>query len=259
MQTQIVNTNEELIYWREYHHFSEEPNFNTVQLPPMPSMIGFSKCLISVSSVNFKNAIRTLKSDDYITINNIKYIINRNMSNLTPGRLIVVLSEVLNESGITVSLTETNIVRFYSNTDPFTINDMSYNLRLLTGIHKLPITAEEGTHTYTIISNQFGDYNSTPIFFLLSDICISGSGSGMFIKNISPDGFGTMASQNIFMKINNTHAPERDIAFSGGDVKYYSDTGVLGRESTIQLVDANLQPVDLLSPMRLSIYVEFVS
>ena len=52
--------------------------------------------------------------------------------------------------------------------------------------------------------------------------------------------------------------PNLPVTFVGGDIKYYADSKVLNSTEWIKIVDAELQPLDLLYPMRVSIRVEFL-
>jgi len=242
-------------HWREFGLESNEEDFSMVRLPPLLGITGFNKCLISVNAVTFTNTIRTLKKDDYITINGIKYVFNREMSGLNPGMFLRVLSHAIEDSGVTVNLTETNIFWFHCTTNEFTIDEMSYNVSLLIGIKQksLPRTATRDEHLYEIRADRFGDYNSTPIFYLMTDMGISGDGSGMYVQTEHG-----MSSHNMFMRFNNSWNPEHPVNYIGGDVKYYANSSVLGQGGWIRLVDANLERVDLLNPLYVSIYVEFV-
>jgi len=248
------------LYWREYDLKSSYPDYNTIKIPRLPVIPGKPNCLISVSSVTFTNAIRTLCPTDYIIINDIKYMLSRELSNLSPESFVVVLSELFDSSSITVSLKETKIIRFIS-TDDFIINDMSYNMSRMIGIeqNRLPLQSsiKDQSHTYQIIADQYGDYNSTPIFYLLSNIGVNGSGSGIYIQRKYEES-SIMESHQIFMRINNSWCPNLPVTFVGGDIKYYSDSKVLNSTEWIKIVDAELQPLDLLYPMRVSIRVEFL-
>jgi hypothetical protein len=59
------------------------------------------------------------------------------------------------------------------------------------------------------------------------------------------------------MRITNVFLPNLPITYEGGDYKNDCFVHILTSGGYIQLVDANLKPVDLLYPMRLSLLVEF--
>jgi hypothetical protein len=66
-----------------------------------------------------------------------------------------------------------------------------------------------------------------------------------------------MNNDSIFMRITNAFLPNLLITYAGSDYKNDCFVHKLTSGSYIQLVDANLVPVDLLYPMRLSLLVEF--
>ena len=86
---------------------------------------------------------------------------------------------------------------------------------------------------------------------------MNGSGSGIYIQRKYEES-SIMESHQIFMRINNSWCPNLPVTFVGGDIKYYSDSKVLNSTEWIKIVDAELQPLDLLYPMRVSIRVEFL-
>jgi hypothetical protein len=59
------------------------------------------------------------------------------------------------------------------------------------------------------------------------------------------------------MRITNSFLPNLPITYTGGDYKNDCFVNNLTSGGYIQLVDANLVPVDLLYPMRLRLLVEF--
>ena len=242
-------------FWREYNLVSGNVH-NRIELPVLTSIEGFEKCALSVSSVNFRNAIQILKHEDYITIDNTRYrVFRRSITNLNPSSFSALLNDLIEYSDVSVLPNEAGVIRFFS-TKPFTINDMSYNMRQLTGIDKLPVSASQAEYssTFSVIAPRYGDYNSTPVFYLLSNMGVNSNGSGMLIQEN-----GVMNGRNIFMRFANNHAPNFPVSYIGGDVKYHCPTSVLSQRGWIELVDANLVPVDLLYPLRISIRVEFVS
>jgi hypothetical protein len=142
----------------------------------------YERCTISVSSVPITNSIRTLRYDDYIEINDEIYYINNDYTNLNPATFSVVLDEILPIS-YEIHLHYYNKIYFQSYVSPFVIQSMSYNLSLLLGIklYQLPISSveienitnneeENITRIYIIKLPPSGDYNSTPIFYLASNL-----------------------------------------------------------------------------------------
>jgi hypothetical protein len=147
-------------------------------------------------------------------------------------------------------------------------------MSLLCGIkqHQLPvssieleieqITEEEDwdiieiIKVYVIKMPNYGDYNSTPVLYLLSNL-----GSNFYVQthvdNNNNQDNSVMSNFSIFMRITNAFLPNLPITYTGGDYKNDCFVHHLTSGGYIQLVDANLRPVDLLYPMRLSLLVEF--
>jgi hypothetical protein len=119
-------------------------------------------------------------------------------------------------NNIQVQLDYCNRIYFQSN-EPFNINSMSYSRSLLCGIkqHQLPassieleieqITEEEDWNlieivkVYVVKMPNYGDYNSTPLLYLLSNL-----GSNFYVQthvnNDSQDN-SVMSNLSIFMRI----------------------------------------------------------
>jgi hypothetical protein len=229
----------------------------------------YERCTRSVSSVTVTNSMRTLKYDDYIQINNEIYYINNDYTNLNPAPFSVVLEEILPLS-YEIHLDYCNRIYFQSYESSFVIQSMSYNLSLLLGIklYQLPISSveienlvlnteeEEILETIHIIKlPQYGDYNSTPVFYLASNI-----GSNFFVQTViknKDDLKEILINQNIFMRITNSFLPSLPITYTGGDYKNDCFTSSLTSSGYIELLDSNLQAVDLLYPLRLSLLIEF--
>jgi hypothetical protein len=149
---------------------------------------------------------------------------------------------------------------------------MCYNISLLLGIklYQLPIASIEVDYEeiYTneeeiseiITANvinipQYGDYNSTSIFYLRSNL-----GSNFFVQTMIDDDNKVkeiMTNLNIFMSITNSFLPNLLITYIGGDYKNNCYISALTSSGYIELVDSNLISADLLYPMRLSLLGEF--
>jgi hypothetical protein len=66
-----------------------------------------------------------------------------------------------------------------------------------------------------------------------------------------------MSDINIYLRIINPFLPNLPIIYAGGDIKNDCDISELISGRYIELVDANLHPMDLLYPLTLSLLVEF--
>jgi hypothetical protein len=66
-----------------------------------------------------------------------------------------------------------------------------------------------------------------------------------------------MSNINIFMQITNAFLPNLLITYPSYDYKNDLDKSALTSGDYIEPVDANLHPIDLLYPLRLSLLIEF--
>jgi hypothetical protein len=109
---------------------------------------------------------------------------------------------------------------------------------------------------YVVKMPNYGDYNLTLVLYLLSNL-----GSNFYVQthvdNDNNKDNSVMNNLRIFMRITNAFLPNLPITYTGGDYKNDCFVHNLTSGGYIQLVDANLVPVDLLYPMRLSLLVEF--
>jgi hypothetical protein len=147
---------------------------------------------------------------------------------------------------------------------------MSYSMSLLCGIkqHQLPVSAIEleieylteeeywdfieVLTVYMVKMPNYGDYNSTPVLYLLINL-----GSYFYfhthVDNDDNQDNPVMSNLSIFMLITHAFLPNLPITYAGGDYKNYCFVHNVTSGGYIQLVDANLVPVDLSYPMRLSL------
>jgi len=124
-------------------------------------------------------------------------------------------------------------------THEWQITDASYHVKLLMGIYdmKFPIMSNHGALTMKSI----GFFNLTPILYLVS--------------NLSASSFSMMGMTKIMMRIANTFQRSNIIVESNADYQtnVYSTSLEILR---LQLVDANLVQIKLLSPLYVSITIE---
>jgi hypothetical protein len=133
-----------------------------------------------------------------------------------------------------INLDYCNRIYFQSYGSYFLIQSISYNLSLLLGIklYQLGISSVEvlenvvGTNNeeeqenniiHIIKLPQYGDYNSTAIFYLESNF-----GSNFYIQTLIEDKYELkeiLINQNIFMRITNSFLPTLPITYTGGDYK----------------------------------------
>jgi hypothetical protein len=133
---------------------------------------------------------------------------------------------------------------------PFTIDDMSYNVKLLCGIdiyRPFPLHSEVNSDSNVIYADQFGDFNSTPVFYIISNL-----GSSVFVQQQD-----ILQNNSVLMRFNNSLLPNLPVMYVGGEYKRESNTSQLASGVEMTLVDANLREVDLLYPMRVSLFVSY--
>jgi hypothetical protein len=102
---------------------------------------------------------------------------------------------------------------------------------------------------------QYGDYNSTPIFYLASNL-----GSNFLVQTVIEDKDDLkeiLINQNIFMRITNSFLRSLPITYTGGDYKNDCFTSSLTSSGYIELLDSNLHFIDLLYRLCLSLLIEF--
>jgi hypothetical protein len=103
---------------------------------------------------------------------------------------------------------------------------------------------------------NYGDYNSTPVLYLLSNL-----GSNFYVRthvdNEDSQDNSVMNNQSIFIRITNAFLPNLPNSYASDDYKNDCFVHHLTSRGYIQLVDANLVPVDLLYLMKISLFVEF--
>jgi hypothetical protein len=111
---------------------------------------------------------------------------------------------------------------------------------------------------YVVKMPNYGDYISTPVLYLLSNL-----GFNFYVQthvdneDRNNQDNSVMSNLSIFMRITNAFLPNLPITYTGGDYKNDCFVYNLTSGGDIQLVDANLVPVDLFYPMNLSLLVEF--
>jgi hypothetical protein len=191
----------------------------------------YERCTLSVSSVTITNSIRILKYDNYIKINDEIYYSNSDYTNLNPATFSVVLDEIF-PATYEIHLDYCHRIYFQSYVLSFVIRSMSYNLSLLLGIklYQLPISSveienvilnneeeQENNVVHIIKFPQYGDYNSTPLFYLASNLR-----SNFFVQTIIEDKEELkeiLINQNIFMCITHSFLLSLPITYTGGDYK----------------------------------------
>jgi hypothetical protein len=102
--------------------------------------------------------------------------------------------------------------------------------------------------------SSYGDYNSATGFYMRFNLCFIFFQTPFDVKSKKEE-----INDNIstFMIITNAFLRNLSISFAGGDDKNDCYASAITSDEYIELVEANLQPVNLLYPMRLRMLAEF--
>ena len=162
----------------EYTIASTDPeHFNRIRVNlPLPSW-KYSDVTITSFVANCNMLI--LKKGDYIMFNidNTDYTltIDSNITNIdNASTLIATLPSISNSSEIPIEFTVNTDGRItITSTEPFTITDLSYNMKLILGLYyniQYPITSTQDDENYVYDISAVGYYLSTPVLYLLSNL-----------------------------------------------------------------------------------------
>ena len=157
--------------FRSFHLQSTLQDFSRIRVRNLPiDQNHFGLVEISVTSVNFQNVIRTLTLNDYIRINNITYKSLRECKNQSPSTWCGVLGDIIYNSNVRVSYDELGRLYFISDVE-FTIQAMSYNIRILCGVEETEFPLESFYAAtllrYVYRIPRYGSYSFTPTFYLV--------------------------------------------------------------------------------------------
>ena len=223
-------------YYNRIHAYFDPVNTDTA------SMI--------VTSLTTHCSIKILKKSDYIKINDIVYFIGKDFTSLTRYDFVKLLNdrEILY---LRFDVDNCERIVLVVNGDNVTLNDASYNVRIIMGLHPFE---ELGTEYYgdpeyiqyyTIPT--VGSMLSTPVLYLTCNI-----GSKTYINN-SRSKF--TQNSKIVMRLNNSFSPNFPIFAGNGEFI----TTVMSNDLTdvnFTLVDANMKEIELLNPMFLSVSIK---
>jgi hypothetical protein len=205
-----------------------------------------------------------LDKSDYIVINDVKYCIQDDFSDVNTASLVEYLNGIISvqtpEADIAVYYDSCSRIYFASMND-ITINDCSYNLKLMLGLVNvtLPISNNQMLNVHgqgpqatesgykVLLCPDVGLYLSTPVLYLA---CNLGSNS---YKNTQ----SSFTSMRILMRLTNSFFAKQPINHPNGD---YTTTVRCSDLSDVRftLIDANYHEVHLLSPMYLTIQIETI-
>lgn len=197
---------------------------------------------MTVTGLTTNCTIIVIEDGDFIQINDVKYVFTKDYTTIERASFIYLLNQLLQDSNIEASLDDCYRVIFESSSD-FTINDASYNIRLLTGLYAtdvLPINSSNNQ----IRVNSVGYMLSTPVLYLISNI-----GSKTYRNKDS-----VMTNSKILMRLNNSYSPNYPIIVTNGDFTTTCNSNDLSNIE-FELVDANMHKIRLLNPLYLMISI----
>ena len=210
-------------------------------------------CKMTITSLTTIANFVVLDRSDYIVINDEKYYIQEDFSDVNTASLVEYLNGI-----ISVQTPATDITAYYdscsriyfASMNDITINDCSYNLKLMLGLVNvtLPISNNQMINVHKVLlCPDVGLYLSTPVLYLA---CNLGSNS---YKNTQT----SFTSMRILMRLTNSFFAKQPINNPNGD---YTTTVRSSDLSDVRftLIDANYHEVHLLSPMYLTIQIETI-
>ena len=224
----------------DYNHY----NRIDINLPYPPSR----KVLMIVTSLTTKCSIVVIEKDDYIQINGKKYVFNNMYTDLNSETFCMLLNALIKNSNVTASVDETGRILFESDTF-FTINNASYNIIQLCGFYNeiLPLISEYTGGTFSILAQSVGNYLSTPVLYLVSNV-----GKSSF-RNLHEN----ISISRIILRINNSFSANYPIIVTNADFEVdIASCDLCNIQLT--LVDANMHEIHLLNPIYITIAVKII-
>ena len=223
-----------------------------------------------ITSLTTKCSIVVLNNDDFIQITVIRkekaegqspevlnefkrfnYTLNFKSSytNLNVESFVELLKEQTSSIGIIPEIDYTGRIILTSKLYNFMITNASYNVIQLLGIYNqtLPISGEHKNSSWSLACSSVGNYLSTPILYLVSNI-----GKSSF-RNLND----TMNVSKIILRINNAFSADYPIVVSNADFEVDINSNDLSC-AQFTLVDANMHEIKLLSPMYITIAIHGV-
>ena len=203
-------------------------------------------CKMTITSLTTIANFVVLGTSDYIVINEHRYNIQEDYSDVNTASLVEYLNGLVVDNKIVVYYDNCSRVYFTSSqTNHISIDDCSYNLRLMLGLVnvELPLQTDSGT----LLCPDVGLYLSTPVLYLA---CNLGSNSYRTAGT-------SFTSMRILMRLTNSFFAKQPIVNVNGD---FTTTVKCSDLSDVRftLIDANYHEVKLLTPMYLTVQIESI-
>lgn len=197
-------------------------------------------------------ALRAKAADDVLAeFKRFNYTLNFKSSytNLNVESFVELLKEQTSSIGIIPEIDYTGRIILTSKLYNFMITNASYNVIQLLGIYNqtLPISGEHKNGSWSLACSSVGNYLSTPILYLVSNI-----GKSSF-RNLND----AMNVSKIILRINNAFSADYPIVVSNADFEVVINSNDLSC-AQFTLVDANMHEIKLLSPMYITIAIHGV-
>ena len=203
-----------------------------------------------VTGLTTNCCIKVLKDGDYLTVNDVKYQFVNDYTQLNHESFIDLLND-LGVLDISFGLDYCKRIVLSSFGSDIVINDASYNVRLLMGLHpfdELDLESEfmEG-YVNSLTIQTVGFMLSTPVLYLTSNIGMKAYMNSQRSKNTQ--------NSKILMRINNSFSANYPINAGNADFSTLVASNDLTNVEFV-LVDANMVEIELLSPMYLSVSIK---
>ena len=159
------------------------------------------------------------------------------------------------DDDVQIKRTELNTIKLTS-FEYFRIIDMSYNCKQVFGFYymdKVDVESQlvlegDDKDKWVIESKSIGFKNLTPVWFLISNL-------GQPNQINTHNNKWTPLFPAVVMNIQNSFANESNICYSNSDYQAESPSSALSN-LRVKLVDGNLEPIHLLNPLYVTIYVQ---
>ena len=203
-------------------------------------------CKMTITSLTTMANFVVLGTSDYIVINKHRYNVQDDYSDVNTASLVEYLNELVSTNNIEVFYDSCSRIYFTSaETNNISIDDCSYNLRLMLGLVNVELPLQ--TNSGMLLCPDVGLYLSTPVLYLA---CNLGSNSYRTAGK-------SFTSMRILMRLTNSFFAKQPIVNVNGD---FTTTVRCSDLSDVRftLIDANYQEVKLLTPMYLTVQIESI-
>ena len=208
-----------------------------------------------VSSINTVFTVEMFNTDDYISFRTVDQYstihLEKSYKDRDESGLITDLNTLLEKYTITLATDELGRYKFSCDRD-FAIVGISYALQQTLGFYYKknisitdPIECVSEDSAYSITAKAIGYNNLSPVWYLLSNL-----GSPNIVSSLYSPYESYYPS--IAMKIMNQFSADQILQYSNSDFMSISQASSLSN-LRVKLVDVNLQPVKLLSPLFVTI------